>query len=191
MTTTTTDEMHDDVHARWGEACRPHAGVHASATAPVPPVQTGPTTTIREATAADVDVIVAMGLRFQQTTTYALHLRATEATLRALTAAIVANDDAVIVVAERHGAVVGMIAASLYVQPMSGELIGTEICWWMEPEARGGRSALRLVRAAEAWALDRGAVVFQMMAPAGTAVGAFYEALRYAPIEMHYQRRLP
>jgi len=186
--TTTTDEQHDDVHARWDEACRSAECDHASTLAPVPAVPRGPTT-IRRATSADVDVIVAMALRFQQTTTYAQYLRTTEPTLRALAAAIVANAEAVILVAERLGVVVGMIAAVLVVQPMSGECVGTEICWWMEPEARGGRSALRLLRAAEQWARDRGAVVFQMSAPSD-AVGAFYEALHYDRIETHYQRRL-
>jgi len=146
-------------------------------------------TTIRAATAADVDVIVAMGLRFQATTTYAAHLRATEPTLRALALQLLAHEGSVIFLAETDGQVVGMIAASCYVQPMSGELIGSEICWWMDPAARGGRTALRLLRTAEQWAADRGAAIFQMMAPT-PEVGALYERLAYAPIETHYMRRL-
>lgn len=145
--------------------------------------------TIRIATAADVDAIVAMGLHFQATTKYAMHLFATESTLRMLAAGILANPDAAIWVVESSGALVGMLAASLYVQPMSGALIGTEICWWMDPSARGGRTALRLIRTAEQWAKDKGATVFQMMAPTAK-VGAFYEALKYEQIEVHYQRRI-
>jgi GNAT superfamily N-acetyltransferase len=146
-------------------------------------------TTIRAATAADVDAIVAMGLRFQATTTYATHLRATDPTLRALATGLLANPDAAIWLAEQDGTPVGMIAAALYTQPMSGERIGSEICWWMDPSARGGRTALRLLRTAEQWATDCGAVIFQMMAPT-PEVGALYERLAYAPIETHYMRRL-
>ena len=145
--------------------------------------------TIRRATPDDLDVIVAMALRFQATTSYAQHLRATEATFRALATQLLASPEAAIWVADRDGQVVGMIAAALYTQPMSGERIGSEVCWWMDPEARGGRTAIRLVRAAEQWAQAQGATVFQMMAPT-KAVGALYEALQYAPIETHYMRRL-
>lgn len=145
--------------------------------------------TIRRATLADVAAIVAMGLRFQAGTTYAKHLTATADTLTAIAWHLLESADAAIWLAEREGIPVGLIAAALYVQPMSGALIGTEICWWMDPEARGGRTALRLVRTAEQWARDRGATVFQMMAPT-PAVGRFYEALHYDAIETHYQRAL-
>ena len=192
MRTTETDAVHDDDLARWDQDCGTQPDDHASAIAPAPAAQRGPTT-IRAATLADVDTIVAMGLRFQATTSYAAHLRATAATLRTLAIGLVTNTDAAVILLLEDGAqVVGMLAASLYVHPMSAEIIGTEVCWWVEPAARGGRGALRLVRAAEAWARDRGAVVMQMMAPAGgdADVGRFYEVLHYAPIETHYQRRL-
>lgn len=145
--------------------------------------------TIRRATAADLDAIIAMALCFQETTSYAKHLRATPETLRTLAVGMLGNDEAVIFLAERHGSVLGMIAATLYRQIMSQELIGTEVCWWMNPEARDGRTALRLMRAAEQWAIDRGAVVFQMMAPTAR-VGALYERLDYELIERHYQKRV-
>src|SRR4030095_5403739 len=145
--------------------------------------------TIRAATAEDIDTIVAMGLRFQALTSYAAHLRATATSLRTLTAAVLANADAAIWLAERGGRAVGMIAVGLYTQPMSGECVGSEICWWMDPEARGGRTALKLLHTAERWAAQQGATIFQMMAPTD-AVGAFYERLHYELIERHYMRRL-
>jgi len=130
-----------------------------------------------------------MGVCFQATTSYAQHLHATPETLRALAFGLLSNDQAVIFLAERDGHILGMIAATLYRHAMSQELIGTEVCWWMNPDARGGRTALRLIRAAEQWAVELGAVVFQMMAPTAK-VGAFYEALHYEQIETHYQRRV-
>lgn len=145
--------------------------------------------TIRRATLEDVVAIVVMGLRFQATTSYATHLRATAETLTALVNAMLANPDAAGWLAEREGVPVGMIGAALYTNPMSGERVGSEIVWWMEPEARGGRTALRLIRTAEQWAQEHGAVIFQLMAPT-TEVGRFYQALKYDAIEVHYQRRL-
>lgn len=144
---------------------------------------------IREAVATDRAAIVAMALRFQATTTYARHLCASAETLAALVGDLLASPDSRIWLAVADDATVGMIAAGLYRQPMSLELIGSEICWWMNPEARRGRTALRLLRTAEAWARERGATTFQMMAPT-PEVGAFYAALGFEAIETHYQRRM-
>lgn len=144
---------------------------------------------IRLATESDLDAVVAMGLRFQESSEYAHYLRATESTLTTVVGHVLRNENSNVWVADVNGRLIGMIAASLYTQPMSGECVGTEICWWMEPEARGGRTAIRLLRTAEAWAQEHGAVVFQMIAP-NAAVGALYKRLAYQPIETHYQRRL-
>lgn len=144
---------------------------------------------IRPARLEDVDAIVAMGLRFQAETDYAQHLRANPEALRTLAVGLITSEVGTIFVAEREGSVIGMLAAATYVHPMSGELVAHELCWWMRPGARGDRTALALVREAERWAVSRGAAVFQMVAPTDR-VGAFYEALRYAPVERLYQRRL-
>lgn len=144
---------------------------------------------IREATFDDVPQIVAMGLRFQALTTYAKHLNATAESLTTLGGQLISNEQSVIWLAEKDGAVIGMLAAAIYAQPMSGELIGTEICWWMDPEARGGRAALRLLKTAEQWAKERGATMFQMMAPTDE-VGALYDRLGFERIEVHYQRKI-
>lgn len=144
---------------------------------------------IRRATAADRDVIVTMSLKFQATTNYARHLHATAATLSGLVDRILGNDEAALFLAERAGVVVGMFAAMLYTHPMSGARVGSELCWWMDPDARGGRAALRLLRTAEQWAREHGATVFQMMAPT-PAVERFYAALHYDRIEVHFQRRI-
>lgn len=143
----------------------------------------------RAATLADTESITRMAVRFQRESEYATHLRSTEATLRAMVYATLTNPDAVVFLAEARGLVVGMLAAALAVQPMSQELVGHEVCWWVDPEVRGGRAAIQLLRRAEGWAADRGAKLFQMMAP-NAHVGAFYERLGYVPIETHYQRRL-
>lgn len=145
--------------------------------------------TIRRAMADDIEAIVSMGLKFQATSEYAAHLRTSSERLRRLAIATLINPDAAFWLAESvSGEVVGMLAAGLHVQPMSEEVVGHEIVWWMDPAARGGRAAIGMLRAAEEWAKGRGATIFQMMAP-NAHVGSFYERLGYAPIETHYQRR--
>ena len=145
--------------------------------------------TFRHATAADVLQIVEMATEFQHTSEYADHLRATPETLAELIDRLLGSPDATILLALEGDRAVGMLAIGLYTQPMSGERIGSEICWWVSPVWRGSRAALKLLRLGEAWALDQGAVVFQMMAP-NLRVGDFYARLGYLPIETHYQRRL-
>ena len=143
---------------------------------------------IRRATTEDLPAIVRMGLRFADAE-YRGFLPATASALSALAAAVLANPDALLLVSEQGGDVVGMLAATTYVQPMSGETIATEIAWWMEPQARGSRAALRLLASAETWAKDKGATKFQMIAPTDH-VGQFYERLGFTRIETHYQRSL-
>lgn len=143
---------------------------------------------IREATAADVPAIVRMGLRFAETE-YRGFLPATAHALTTLAQSVIDAPDAVVFVSEQGGAVAGMLAASSYLQPMTGEMIATEIAWWMDPEVRGSREALRLLAAAESWAKARGAAKFQMIAPS-EHVGQFYERLGFERIEIHYQRSL-
>lgn len=143
---------------------------------------------IRTATVKDIPAIVRMGLRFAETE-YQGFLPATPEALTAMAHAVMDGQNAVLFVSEQSGDVAGMLAASSYVQPMTGETIATEMAWWMDPEARGSREALRLLAAAETWAKSRGAAKFQMIAPTDH-VGKFYERLGFTKIETHYQRSL-
>jgi len=143
---------------------------------------------IRAVTPDDVPAIVRMGLRFAQTE-YHAYMPMTAESLNAFVRSLLINPDAHCQIAEAHGVPVGMMASLIYFQPMFGAWIGTEIAWWMEPEARGSRLALKLLRAAERWAMNRGAVRFQMIAPTDH-VAAFYERLGFRRLEIHYEKEL-
>jgi len=143
---------------------------------------------IRVANRSDVLAIVRMGLRFAGGE-YAPWIEATPEALASFAERLIGSDDATIFLAESDGAVMGMLAVMVYPHPMSGARVASELCWWIEPEARGGRTALRLVRAAEQWAVDHDARVLQMIAPTAR-VGEFYEALGYGRVETTYQRRV-
>lgn len=142
--------------------------------------------TIREATEADVDALVTMGTHFLGSV-YAEKIRANPVALRRFSEGLLASPDAVIYVAEVHGAVVGMMGLMRYVHPMSGELTASEVMWWVNPERRG--CGVRLFRVGEAWAAASGATVIQMIAPSPD-VERFYARVGYEPVERTYQRRI-
>ena len=142
--------------------------------------------TIREATTADVDALVAMGERFL-VSVYAKKIHANTDALRQLSEGLLASPDAVIYVAEVRGQVIGMMGLMRYRHPMSGEPTASEVMWWVDPERRG--SGVRLFRVGEAWAKASGATVIQMIAPS-PEVEQFYTRVGYEPVERTFQKRV-
>lgn len=147
------------------------------------------TTTIRSATSADIPRLVEMGGRFIELTIYRDRVAHRPDALRALaTKLTTAGDEAAILVAEHGDTLIGMIGLVMFEHHISGELVAGEVCWWVEPEARGS-AGVRLLKAAERWARDRHAVALQMIAPTED-VACIYQALGYTPVETTYQRNL-
>lgn len=145
---------------------------------------------IRVATVEDVPRIVEMGLRFLASSAYGHQLAQNADQIGVTAAAMIAHPDGEIFVAEAADqSLVGMIVVFIYPHPLSGERVAGELCWWVEPMARGRVSGARLLAHAEAWAVAQKADVFQMMAPT-EAVGRIYEKRQYEKLETHYQRRL-
>lgn len=89
-----------------------------------------------------------------------------------------------------RGELVAMLALALLPHPITGRLYADELCWWVEPRYRRGRIGPKLLRHAETWARQQGASMLKMVAPAGTDVGRFYEAVGYRAVETAYQKRL-
>src|SRR5947207_12552252 len=104
-----------------------------------------------------------MGEHFIAQTAYRTRIASNQDKLRALALHLMADESGAIYVAENGGRLVGMIGAFAFAHPVSGERVGSEIMWWMEPDARG--AGVRLLRAAERWAKTQGATRFQMIAP--------------------------
>lgn len=140
--------------------------------------------TIREATAADVPACVAMGLRFAETVgDYRRLLPVNADALLQLGYWLL--DHGTVLVAERDDAPVGMLGLSVQPHPMTGQLVGMEVFWWVNEDARG--RGIRLLHAGEQWAQDRGAVAMQMIAP-DVRISALLERLRYEKLETAFQR---
>ncbi|HMF95098.1 MAG TPA: GNAT family N-acetyltransferase [Vicinamibacterales bacterium] len=145
--------------------------------------------TRRPATLEDLDAIVAMGERFRSSSPiYATRLAANPDQMRALATRLITDPLGIILVAERDGALVGMLAALIYPHFLSGVRAAGELAWWVDPAARG-TIGVRLLKDLERWARDLGAETLDMIAPS-LRVERMYEHLGYEPIERTYQRRL-
>lgn len=149
------------------------------------------TTTIRPAAAADAPALTVMARRFLETEYGDRVPVINDESLGGLVSAFCGGDnpDVAGFVADVDGVLIGMLGLAISVQPMSGERIAAEIAWWIEPEARGARTALSLLATGEAWARAHGATVLQMIAP-NARVQQFYERVGFTHVEAIYQRRL-
>lgn len=128
-----------------------------------------------------------MGRRFIESSHYRAIVPDNPDQLRTTAAGLITSESGFVAVDDRDGTLVGMIGILLFPHHLSGERIAGEVFWWVEPERRGG--GVRLMKRAEAWAKDHGAVRMQMIAPSAP-VGALYARLGYAPVEIAYERAL-
>ena len=141
--------------------------------------------TIRPATLADVPRLVAMA-RQQIAATYGDAVPDSPAQVEATVTSLVTEPSGACFVAEREGAVIGMIGLIASLNHASGLPTASEVMWWMDPAARGGGVAL--LQRAERWAAETGAAVIQMVAPVtNPRVGRLYARRGYAALETTYQ----
>ncbi len=142
---------------------------------------------IRRATIEDRDWLVQMGRRFVKETDYAGLITINPERLSAAVVSILENPEGCVLVSTAAATPTGMIAMIAYDHPFSGERTAFEVVWWVEPEARG--EGVKLLRAAEQWARDKGIKKMQMVAP-NERVAAFYQRMGYAPVETSFQKEL-
>jgi GNAT superfamily N-acetyltransferase len=138
---------------------------------------------IRQATIADIESLVTMG-RHQVA---ALFPGWTDNPLQltALTAQLIESPDGVVFVAADGDRLVGMIGMMTFSHHLTGEKTAGEVAWWVEPDARGIGTAL--LKHAERWGAEQGALHIQMNAP-NTRVGTLYERRGYHMAETTYYR---
>lgn len=144
---------------------------------------------VRRAALNDVAAIAEMGSHFLAGSGYSAHISDNPAHRSATAATLIANPDALVLVADRgDGSLVGMLILVLYAHPLSGQLFAAELVWWVEPDARG-KAGLQLLVEGERWARDRGAEAIQMIAPT-LDVERIYQRRGYAATERQYQKVL-
>jgi len=84
---------------------------------------------------------------------------------------------------DRGGELRGLLAIGMIPNLMTGVMIAEEMAWFVDPEHRARFVGPRLLTAAIEWARSNGLKGLKMGAPAGTAVGAFYESQGFTPVE--------
>lgn len=112
-------------------------------------------TTIREATEDDIFDILILAKEFSKEapSTHTWNKNKTEAFLNS----VLVNDTMVMFVLEVDGEIVGSILGLVIEVYMSHKVQATELAWFITKEYRGKPSSIRLVKAFEKWAIDKGA----------------------------------
>lgn len=143
---------------------------------------------LRSATVEDADDIFALAQRFAAGTDYgALVTPNRDAITRLLHWLL---KDGAVFVGEVDGHLVGMLALAIITNPMSGELQGEELAWWVDPAHRKTTLGPRLLHAAELFCATQGITVLRMVAPTGSGVGDHYRKRGYIPVETSYFKRV-
>jgi Acetyltransferase (GNAT) family len=144
--------------------------------------------TVRRATRRDKAALVRMACRFIAESSYRGLVTADPSHQeRAIDFLL---EHGLLLVADIGGGPVGMLGMAIVPSPVSGELVASEVAWWLEPVCRGGTAAVRLWEYAERWAADHDAVYVHMVAPHGTDVGDMYRRRGYLPLETVWQKRV-
>lgn len=153
---------------------------------------------IRKATNDDIPRIVEMAQRFFPESPYpALYGDMPDSQAAGL--AIIAMqgapgiDPGVMLVAEDAGELIGM--ACLFSDRATfnpAVRIASELVFWIEPEHRGGMAAVRLLKAAEKDAREKGVQVNRMavMSSSPEQAAKLYERMGYSLTECYYSKRL-
>ena len=133
---------------------------------------------IRLATADDMDALLEMGRNFVAATVED-SMGFDAESLKGTMLALIDSDDGALFVAEGDG-LIGMIGGILYPAYFNkGQKTGQELFWWVEPQSRGGKDAVQLMRALMQWAQEAGAGTFSMLS---------IEPLRIDSVERLYLR---
>ena len=139
----------------------------------------------------DLDYLVGAGQAFLRTTTYRgrvsdarAHAEAVARLVLALGRVFVAVDD------QDDLRRLGFLAALVIDHPFLGLRIGTEVMWWVEPDARRRGVGRQLFAAFEAWAKAEGAVRAQFGAYRDPHLEGIYQRLGYHSTEVIYEKDL-
>lgn len=135
---------------------------------------------IRDATENDLNAIVAMGAKFYATTRDSEIIPYDEASCAYMAQLML--ETGVLMVAERNGAVVGMVGLLLSPYPFNFNFKWTsEVMWWVEPEHRDTGAGIALLRECDVANVKVGAKIghMQLLANSPEHVAKLYEMLGY------------
>lgn len=138
---------------------------------------------IRHAADTDAPALARMAEAFHRAARPALPFD--WATAARAARAFISHADGCALVLDRGRGPQGMLIAAVTPSLFGPGRIAVEAAFWIDPEARGGPGALRLLRAYRAWAETRDVTVIGMVSrDARTA--AMYRRLGMVPAETHW-----
>jgi ribosomal protein S18 acetylase RimI-like enzyme len=144
--------------------------------------------TIRRGQEEDVPDAVRMGLAFRQA--HATHLRENPTQMAAI-ARFLLTPPHVLLMATVDRAVIGMLGMAVVPHPLSGDLTGSELFWWVDPPARSLPAGPMLLDAAETWARAQGATTMQMVCLASNPyISRVYAKRGYTERDTTWERTL-
>lgn len=113
---------------------------------------------IRNATPHDVPGLVKLGSIMAAESPRYRRYRFSCAKLAALFERLIESQDGFLMLAERDGAPIGVMAATVMEHWMSEDKIACDFGLFIDPAHRGGMIAARFVRTYRQWASERGAI---------------------------------
>ena len=143
---------------------------------------------IRKATNDDIfDLLVlARGFSREAPAMHEWDRDKTEAMLKTC----IENELTTIIVMEFEGEVVGGIVGVVQPLLMSNTVVASELAWFVDPNHRG-KGAIKLVKAFEGWAKEKGAEYVTMADIRGIAdLSKLYERLGYELTEAAYSKKV-
>lgn len=144
---------------------------------------------IREATINDIPRVIELGRKFLVEGPYVGQIADKPEEATRFATLLIGNPNAKILVAEQDKVIIGVLAFILFPHHFSGEMTALEIIWYVEPQARKGGIAMRLMWEAEKIAKSMNAHYMQFTAPDAKA-SAIYERFGYHQVEVGYQKEI-
>jgi GNAT superfamily N-acetyltransferase len=144
---------------------------------------------VRRGSVEDLPAIEPLGARFYAEAR--LPGRFVPAVWAATWQRLLAGGNGALFLLERTGEVCGALGAIIFPDPNDGDLVASEMFWFVAPEARG--AGLRLLGAFEAWAAERGAQRLGMvhLATAGAdRLAKLYERRGYRCVQTDYLKEI-
>jgi GNAT superfamily N-acetyltransferase len=144
---------------------------------------------IRPATIDDVPRLVELGAQMHAESRYRV-LAFAEDKVTELYTDLIEHPDALIMVSERAGIIIGMIVARIHAPYFSRDLASGDLHLYIQPAHRGGLSGPRLIAAYMHWAKARGAKMIDLGNSAricDTALARLYEYMGFEPVGTLYQ----
>lgn len=118
--------------------------------------------TIRQAHIKDVEHLVQMGKKFYQYSNFNNYIEYDEQSVRHTLANLILNGFLYVAEHKEQGIIAGLAGGMGSLWLNLGTPVATELAWWVEEEHRKSPVALRLYKAFEKWAHDKGVTTIIM-----------------------------